>query len=462
MKTILHSICTLALLTFGFSSNSVGESESARIRIYPDNPRYWEYKGEPVVLIGGSVEDNLFQIPDLEAHLALLKEVGGNYVRCTMSARDEGNVWPFLKVDDKYDLDQWNEDYWTRFENFLKWTSERDIIAQIEVWATFDFYLQYWDHNPFNPKNNRNYTAETSGLPTKIETHPLQLENTFFWSIPAERNQENVLHYQTKFVERLLSHSLKYGNILYCMDNETAVTPEWGKYWATMIREKASEAGVTVETTEMWDPHNLDDPKHNHTFDHPDLYTFVDVSQNNHQKGQRHWDNAQKQRKRIEGAPRPMNNVKIYGSDKYRFGNDRDGIERFWRNILGGMASARFHRPDSGLGLGEKAQANLRSMRNLLDRIDPFGCEPHNDLLSEREENEAYCFAHPGKELALYFPNGGEVRLQLDPGRWRVEWLHILSSEWREPVLLAEEDSPVLAPPSEDHWAALITREDSK
>ena len=64
-------------------------------------------------------------------------------------------------------------------KTFLKWTEERDIIVQIEVWATFDFYRDIWDRNPFNPKNNKTYTAKSSGLPTKVNSHPLQLENNF-------------------------------------------------------------------------------------------------------------------------------------------------------------------------------------------------------------------------------------------------------------------------------------------
>lgn len=108
------------------------------IDIYPENPRYWAYKGDPVLLIGGSVEDNLFQIPDLAAHLDLLASVGGNYVRNTMSSRDPGNVWPFKKVGERYGLEQWDETYWQRFEDFLRLTAEREIFVQIEVWATFD------------------------------------------------------------------------------------------------------------------------------------------------------------------------------------------------------------------------------------------------------------------------------------------------------------------------------------
>ena len=40
----------------------------------------------------------------------------------------------------------------------------------------------------------------------------------------------------------------------------------------------------------------------------------------------------------------------------------------------------------------------------LLNEIDVFTCTPHNDLLSNRQENEAYCLANPGTEYVVYFP----------------------------------------------------------
>ena len=66
-----------------------------RIQPYVRNPFYWQYNKQPVLLLGGSIEDNLFQISYIEEHLDLLHSVGGNYVRCTMSSRDEGNTFPF-------------------------------------------------------------------------------------------------------------------------------------------------------------------------------------------------------------------------------------------------------------------------------------------------------------------------------------------------------------------------------
>jgi len=442
-----------------------GSIASQAIDIYEKNLRYWQYKGRPVLLIGGTVEDNLFQIPDLAAHLDLLKSVGGNYVRNTMSSRDKGNVWPFRKLaDGRYDLNEFNEEYWRRFENFLEETHRRDIIVQIEIWATFDYYRDNWDVNPFNPKNNINYTAAETGLPTEVRTHPTRTGNNFFWSVPAERNQKTVLKYQQRFVDKILSYTLDIGNVLYCMDNETSVTPEWGWYWSEFIKKRAADEGVPVHTTEMWDKWDLAHRQHNGTFDHPEIFSFVDISQNNHQKGQVHWDNAQKQRKRIANRLRPLNNVKIYGADTGRFGNTQDGLERFWRNIFGGLASARFHRPDSGQGLNKNAQAHLKSMSMLIARLDIFNTTPDSAsrLLGDRGDNEAYLTYVKGRQYAVYFPKGGSVRLDLtlEKGDFTLRWLDVAKSRWQKPAIVKAPGRPTLTTPAKGHWVALLTKAD--
>ncbi|HEQ60398.1 MAG TPA: hypothetical protein ENN74_02190 [Firmicutes bacterium] len=468
LKTLFIFIAVALLLSVPIPRDTrAGEttagSPKKSIDIYEKNPAYWSYGGEPVLLLGGSAEDNLFQLPGLEAHLDLLHSVGGNYVRNTMSCRDPGDVWPFFQNEEGlYDLDRWNEEFWHRFETFLRLTAERDIIVQIELWATFDYYRDNWERNPFNPKNNITYSEEDSELPLEVKNHPSGAGNNFFWSVPAERNQAIVLKYQQRFIDKVLFHSLPYDHILYCMDNETAVTPEWGKYWAHYVQDKAAERGKRVHTTEMWNPADLSHPQHSATFDHPETYSFVDISQNNHQKGQRHWDNAQKQRLRIAERRRPLTNVKIYGADGGAFGSNRDAMERFWRNVIGGMASARFHRPErdekAGLGLGELAQANIRSARMLTDAMDLFTCEPCNELLSEREANEAYCTAHPGREYAVYFPDGGEVVLDVRAaaGPLRIRWLNIRNSEWQEAVQGVGGGPLKLTCPTGDPWVVLI------
>ena len=388
------------------------------ISINPEQPRFWSYNGQPVVLLGGSVEDNLFQIQNLESHLDDMLAVGANYVRCTMSSRDAGNAWPFAKNEEGlYDMNQLNEAYWQRFENFLRLTAERDIVVQIEVWATFDFYRDNWDVNPFNPKNNVNYLPRRSKLPEEVSTHPIFTENNFFRSVPSQMSLFQVLEYQQKFVDKLLFHSLAYNHVLYCMDNETSVTSEWGKFWSDYIKKVArEEADKQVYTTEMWDPWDLDHIAHRSTIDHPEIYDFVDISQNNHNKGQVHWDNGLKQIQRIHQSdvPRPVNNVKVYGSNGNKFGHDnQDGVERFVRNVLLGAASTRFHRPPSGLALSDTAQMVINNLRSALSLYPHFESEAVNHFLSDRDENEAYLRGKEGEGFLLYFTDGGAVTADL-------------------------------------------------
>ena len=89
--TSLNSMIRTSLLLTLFAATSASISagtadthETNRIQPWIKNPRYWQYQGRPTLLLGGSKDDNLFQIPDLKAHLDAIRAAGGNYI----SARD--------------------------------------------------------------------------------------------------------------------------------------------------------------------------------------------------------------------------------------------------------------------------------------------------------------------------------------------------------------------------------------
>ncbi len=437
-------------------------SSGERIQPWSENPWYWQYRGKPVLLLGGTDDDNPFQWPEapLREQLDTLKTAGGNYLRNTMSdRRDKGfEVYPFLTLDDgRYDLSQWNPEYWDRFERFLQWTAERDIIVQIEVWDRFDYSRNHWPPHPYNPKNNVNYSYDESGFAPEYPEHPGRNRQPFFFTTPQQRNNSVVLPYQQRFASKLLSHSLKYGHVLYCVDNETSGDEEWGRYWAAFIKGQAQQAGVSVPVTEMWDNWDIKSEQHRRTFDHPELYDFVDVSQNNHNKGQEHWRNAFWVRQYLSGHPRPVNTVKTYGADNNAYGhNDNDGVERFWRHLLAGFASARFHRPAAGLGLGEKAQASLRAARKLESLVKLWELTPREDLLMDRKANEAYMAANPARAYVVYFPDGGSAGLRIPPGDYGLRWIHVNSGEWGDQETLRAQGSAMLRAPAAGHWVAVI------
>lgn len=487
------AIMLVALLCAALApSNGTADSQNEpdRIQPYAKNPRYWQYKGQPVVLLGGSKDDNLFQIPGLEEHLKLLASVGGNYVRNTMSARDPGNVQPFARrVDGRYDLERWNGEYWERFEKLLRLAQELDIIVQIEVWDRFDYAREQWKAQPFNPKNNVNYTSAQSGLAASYRAHPGANKQPFFFTTPEQQNNTVVLRYQQRFVDELLRRSLPYPNVLYCIDNETSADEAWGAYWANYIRGRARKAGVRVFITEMWDDWDLRAPRHRRTFDHPERYDFVEVSQNNHQRGENHWHNFQWARRYLDKTkPRPMNAVKTYGADSpasrtspvgteqwWRrlmrrpggintprdYGDTQHGTERWWRQLIGGAAAVRFHRPESGIGLNREAQQHIRSARMFLKSFDIVRAVPdaNHERLSKRHENEAYLTQIEGEAYAVYFPLGGEVMLQVPAKKeFTVKWLNILAGRWSAESTVGGGESVALKTPGYGQWLALVRK----
>ncbi len=469
-------VVLLAISLIAISCKSTGRVNDY-IRPYTDNPYYWQYKGGPVILMGGTWQDNLFNHPvGLERHLDLLLENGGNYVRNTMSHRNTGNVFAYVQTDGKYDLDRFNEEYWQRFENFLRMTHERNIIVQIEVFDPWDLFEDHeaqggWSTNPFNPANNVNYTEAESGLPTVVDYAPggAPSDHPFFSSVPELDNNQLIFGYQKAFVDRLLSLSLEYPNLIYCIQNESGEELAFGDYWADYIHQKAEDARRSVYVTDMRRSGDLTSSDHYHIYDNAERFNYIDVAQNSWMTGQHHYNQIIFVRNYIRDAIRPINTVKIYNRD-----GDEESVARFFRIIFAGGASARFHRPafrddldaqeistSWGLGLGPRAQTTIRSGRMLADSFDVFASQPNNDLLSERSDNEAYVLANPGQQYAVYFPDGGEVILDVSSvqGSLELRWLDINNSTLLETQYTEGGGNITLQAPGSGHWVVVIRKD---
>lgn len=441
--------------------------DADRIQPSHEHPRYWQYEGEPVLLVGGSAEDNLFQLPNLEAHLDTLAAAGGNYVRNTMSARDEGNVRPFQRrADGRYDLDAWNPAYWDRLNRFLRLTAARGIIVQVELWDQWDHIGRLWSQSPWNPEQNVNYRASSVSLGGNGRYDAVDFDSDvphdLFLTVPALQNDSTVLAYQKAFIDKILTHTLPYDHVLYTVTNE--LFPQhptaWSRYWMRHLRRAAAEQGMEVEVTEMFLAEDVQADQHRASLNHPDRFGYVELSQNAHQSGQTHWEKLQWARTAIADAPRPINHVKVYGGEVGWTDGSEEGIDRWWRNLIGGAASTRFHRPGAGIGLSPQARAHLRSARMLASAFDLIAARPDTESrrLSARAQNEAYLAAIPNEAYAVYFPDGGSVRLRLpEPSTdVRVRWLDLDESTWREEFFRTDRQRVPLKTPGSGDWIGLV------
>jgi hypothetical protein len=267
--------------------------------------------------------------------------------------------------------------------------------VQIEIWDPWDLFaseapLGYgpenrgWERHPYNPRNNVNYTAQESGLAEVIDYYSgsTPSRHAFFHTVPAMDDNRVVRRYQEAFVNRLLDLSLKYPHILYCINNEIGEDPEWGRYWARFIRQRADREGVKVYLADMRRNSNFNSSEQIALLHDDAHYDFFEISQNSVNVGQHHFSQMQAIRDRRLTNPKPLNNVKIYGGEGHGWtGGQLEATRRMWRNIIGGLASSRFHRPGPddrpfGIGANELARAHLRNVRTVMEAAGWPNLEP--------------------------------------------------------------------------------------
>jgi hypothetical protein len=488
---LLFAAAAVFLDSTSVSQLSAADKNADHIQPYAKNPRYWQYEGKPVMLLGGNKWDAPFFVQAQKSVYDDLQAAGGNYLRYILKQRQEDSgeaiklvkIFPFKKLSNgKYDLNRWSDDYWNRFSSGLQMCRDRKIIAQITLWDRFDFYRDEWDISPWNPKNNVNYTDNESGLATSYPTHPWKDTNPFMKTVPTMRNNTVVLDCQKRLVAKMMSIALNHNNVLYNMANEGNPGQEkWDQWWCGFIKSKALVAGRTIYTTTMFDKKNWDPVVSN-----PSTYTYVEGSK----VGSRWTEGGQTQYDVAVGLInsaktkqiRPVNAVKVR-TQKI----EKHAQERLWRPLMAGFAALSHHRTgvngalstdgpgsfgdnhasntylNGGLGLERDAKNNIKAMRAFTDVVVPWETSPRQDLLTNRANDEAYLRAKVGEVYGLYFVDTGSVGLKLGgvSGTFRLRWIDIARGGYTgaEKTLMAGRTVTITTPGSTSGgWAAVITK----
>jgi hypothetical protein len=459
--------------------------------------RYWQYGDQPVLLIGGwnhghnpfidhdtqnaDGSKGVSTVEQVTAHMDELVNAGGNYLRCVLNPGMGSGIQGFdfcVKSGSLYDMNEMTGAYWERLETFISEAGNRNIIVQLEIWDRFDLIdgsWESWPVSPFNPANNINYTSEQSGLSTSygnFMTHP------FLQGVPghpvyedasASRKEQYdlVRGFQEKFMDKLLSHTLHHDNVLYCMNNETHENPAWGLYWMNYIRQKANGQGKNILCTDMFDRayEGVDGTDMVYLLNNRDKYDYIDVSQvNSRHRDQVHWDVIKGIADQAKVENYLMHMTKVYGNDEalgnqpwssFQPGDSDNAIEEMWQNLLAGVAGIRFHRPPSGIGLTDMAKNCIRAVRKIETKVKFWNVEHRLDLLTERDDDEAYLAADPGEAYIFYFTanGGGSVGIDLTDYAdtdFDLSWVDIGTGEGGSTVTVTR--------PGSGHWAMAMAR----
>lgn len=197
------------------------------IKLHPQNPHYFLYNGKPTILVGsgehyGSVINQGF---DYKTYLQTMGKDGLNTTRLftgayiekpgdfgiknnTLAPSEKDLLLPWKRSDqsgfelggNKFDLDKWDENYFTRLKQFMTEADHNGVVVEVNLFSSY--YQHGWEYSPLNTKNNINKTDDISAA----------LANTLL--------NGNILAYQEKYVRKIVKELNGFGNFYFEVQNE--------------------------------------------------------------------------------------------------------------------------------------------------------------------------------------------------------------------------------------------------
>jgi Cellulase (glycosyl hydrolase family 5) len=248
------------------------------LRLHPKNPRIFEYKGKPTLIIGsgehyGAVMNLAF---DFKTYLQTLKNQGINQTRLfvgahreiqgafgiernTMAMPDAQYICAWAKSAEnteggvKFDLSRFDDAYFARLKEFLQLAQANDVIVEVCLFSSI-YENGIWGLSPLNPKNNINnlpdlsykkiHTTENQGFQPfltayvqKVVTELNGFDNIYF-EIQNEPWSDNGVFVGT-WDDFIQGDMLKSGGNIWRTKIEVAnkLSLEWQAGMARLIRE---------------------------------------------------------------------------------------------------------------------------------------------------------------------------------------------------------------------------------
>jgi hypothetical protein len=197
------------------------------IRLHPENPHYFLYKGQPLALITSAEHYGALLNLDFDyrTYLQTLAEDGMNYTRIftgsyfeipgesfgiqnnTLAPTEGSIIAPWATVisdlsgEAQYDLSTWNEAYFQRLNDLMTVAAENDIIVEVTLFSSI-YRNKHWDICPQNPANNINIPHEIS----RLEAQTL--------------NNGRLFEFQEQFVRKMVNALNGFDNFFFEIQNE--------------------------------------------------------------------------------------------------------------------------------------------------------------------------------------------------------------------------------------------------
>jgi len=221
------------------------------ISVHPGNPHYFLFRDKPTVLIGSTEHygaamnldfDYVKYLDELAAcGLNITRTFSGIYVeptgafgikKNTMAPAPERYIAPWARSSEpgyfnggnKFDLNKWDETYFTRLKDFITEAGKRNIVVELDLFSCIYDTIQ-WKLSPLYHSNNIN-----------------SLQIIKDWKEVLSNRQPELLDIQVKMARKIVNELKDFDNLYYEICNEpyfgdTLALREWEAHMTDIVAD---------------------------------------------------------------------------------------------------------------------------------------------------------------------------------------------------------------------------------
>jgi hypothetical protein len=283
---------TLIFILFLLLFHTGTYADTIPIKLHPTNSHYFEFRGEPTILITSAEQYSAVQNLDFDyvPYLDELEDNGLNLTRifCGMFINGmaaelprmnggqvyipvgaplypdtinadltKGLVTPFARSDsagyycggNKFDLDTWDTLYFNRLADFVSKASDRGIVVEVTFFCGYGGE-DYWKYSPMNYINNINNVGKFGTDYGPYDTDSTNIGHLYPLSLIAAGN-DGLLTYQEAMVEKHIEELKDFDNVYFEPVNE----PYFVDAGNTVINQNGEHCGSRVGISSEWQAH---------------------------------------------------------------------------------------------------------------------------------------------------------------------------------------------------------------
>ncbi len=423
----------LVLVGIAFCAVAVQAGQEVKpIRLHPDNPHYFLWRGKPTILITsgehyGGVLNRAF---DYKKYFKTLESLGFNLTRTfsgaycepvgafkiennTLAPAKNNLICPWARSDqqgyanggNKFDLTQWDRAYFQRLRDFVGEAGKRGVVVELVLFCPF-YEDSMWELSPMNTANNINGIGKMQ----RTEVYTLKYPK--------------LLAVQDSMVRRIVEELKDFDNLYYEICNEPyfgGVTLEWQAHIAETIAKAEANfkakhliaQNIANKYQKITDPNPQVSIFNFHYAKPPN--TVTDNYGLNRVIGDDETGFAGSEPKpyRLEGWDFIIAGGAVYDNLDYSF------------NVGHEDGTAKINAPGGG---GAVLHKQLRILSDYINGFDFIRMKPDNEIIKGGVPDKATARAlvEKGRAYAIYINGGSKAQLQvqLPKGKYTAEWIN--------------------------------------